>query len=177
MRNPHCQILTVLKHVLDIDESCSISSLFKGWAGILGPVDHMYSLIMHFQFSTQFNSVDTNTMQTSHWSSNASSTSLSAILVFSRQIQLFSSSLNTTITKKSCIFLLKNWKIYYPSRKNTGSNLSCGLHQNTETLNKLMVFCTDLSHWNKLYAEKIFNYIECPSFRAFAKKGGFCFFL
>ncbi|KAJ0053687.1 hypothetical protein Pint_01981 [Pistacia integerrima] len=38
-----------------------------------------------------------------------------------------------------------------------------GLHQNTDTLNKLMVFCTDPSLGNLLYAEKIFNCIECPN--------------
>ncbi|XP_031263387.1 pentatricopeptide repeat-containing protein At1g31430-like [Pistacia vera] len=99
---------------------------------------------------------------------------------FSRQIHLFSSSLNTTITKKSCIFLLKNCKSMTHLKQIQAQIFQVGLHQNTDTLNKLMVFCTDPSLGNLLYAEKIFNCIECPSLfiynlliRAFAKKGSY----
>jgi pentatricopeptide repeat protein len=55
-----------------------------------------------------------------------------------------------------------------------------GLHQNEDTLNKLMAFCTDASLGNLHYAEKIFNYIREPGvfiynvlIKAFAKKGSF----
>ena len=55
-----------------------------------------------------------------------------------------------------------------------------GLHQNHDTLNKLMVFCTDPYLGNLHYAEKIFSYIQNPSLfiynvliKAFAKKGSF----
>ncbi|KAF7136002.1 hypothetical protein RHSIM_Rhsim08G0067000 [Rhododendron simsii] len=56
-----------------------------------------------------------------------------------------------------------------------------GLHQNPDTLNKLMVFCTDPKNGNFLqYSERIFNYIENPSLfiynvmiKAFVKGGSF----
>ncbi|XP_044502209.1 pentatricopeptide repeat-containing protein At1g31430 [Mangifera indica] len=99
---------------------------------------------------------------------------------FSRQIHMFSCSLSTAITKKSCIFLLKNCKSMTHLKQIQAQIFQAGLHQNTETVNKLMVFCTDPSLGNLLYAEKIFDYIECPNLliynlliRAFAKKGSY----
>ncbi|KAL3598755.1 hypothetical protein D5086_006673 [Populus alba] len=55
-----------------------------------------------------------------------------------------------------------------------------GLHQSTDTLKKLMVFCADPSNGNLVHAERIFNYIQNPGLfvynimiKAFAKKGIF----
>ncbi|KAK0591874.1 hypothetical protein LWI29_009579 [Acer saccharum] len=55
-----------------------------------------------------------------------------------------------------------------------------GLHQDTQTLNKLMAFCTDPSLGNLFYAEKVFNCVKYPCLfiynlmiKAYAKKGSF----
>ncbi|XP_057968793.1 pentatricopeptide repeat-containing protein At1g31430 isoform X1 [Malania oleifera] len=56
--------------------------------------------------------------------------------------------------------------------------LRIGLHQNKDILNKVMVFCTDPSFGNLLYAERIFNCLHDPCLfiynviiKAFAKNG------
>ncbi|KAI9157228.1 hypothetical protein LWI28_018804 [Acer negundo] len=55
-----------------------------------------------------------------------------------------------------------------------------GLHQDTQTLNKLMAFCTDPSLGNLFYAEKVFNCVKYPCLfiynlmiKAYTKKGNF----
>lgn len=86
----------------------------------------------------------------------------------------------STLTKKSCIYLLKNCKSMTQLKQIQAQIFQIGLQQNPETLNKLMVFCTHPSHGNLLYAEKIFGSIQSPCLlvynlliKAFAKKGGF----
>lgn len=90
------------------------------------------------------------------------------------------SSHTSTLTKKSCIYLLKNCKSITQLKQIQAQIFQIGLQQNPETLNKLMVFCTQPSHGNLLYAEKIFGSIQSPCLlaynlliKAFAKKGSF----
>ncbi|KAE7998811.1 hypothetical protein FH972_003319 [Carpinus fangiana] len=96
--------------------------------------------------------------------------------------QFFSSSSHSTgVTKKSCIRQwLRSCKSITQLKQIQTQMFGFGLHQNEDTLNKLMAFCTDASLGNLLYAEKIFNYIQEPGvfiynvlIKAFAKKGSF----
>ncbi|XP_075641065.1 pentatricopeptide repeat-containing protein At1g31430-like [Castanea sativa] len=96
----------------------------------------------------------------------------------------FFSSLSSTssprLSKTSCIQYLKSCGSMTHLKQIQTQIFRVGLHQNHDTLNKLMVFCTDPYLGNLHYAEKIFNYIQNPSLfiynvliKAFAKKGSF----
>ncbi|XP_075651527.1 pentatricopeptide repeat-containing protein At1g31430-like isoform X3 [Castanea sativa] len=94
----------------------------------------------------------------------------------------FFSSISSSprLSKTSCIQYLKNCKSMTHLKQIQTQIFRVGLHQDHDTLNKLMVFCTDPSLGNLHYAEKIFNYIQNPSLfiynvliKAFAKKGSF----
>ncbi|KAJ7970443.1 putative Pentatricopeptide repeat-containing protein [Quillaja saponaria] len=87
---------------------------------------------------------------------------------------------STGFCKQSCIFLLKSCKSMYQIKQIQTQIIHVGLHQDRNTLNKLMSFCTDPSFGNLRYAERIFNYIHEPSLfvfnvmiKAFAKAGSF----
>ncbi|KAF5482110.1 hypothetical protein F2P56_002702 [Juglans regia] len=93
---------------------------------------------------------------------------------------LSTSSHSIGVTKKSCIQYLQNCKSVSLLEQILTQIFGVGLHHNKDTLNKLMVFCTDPSLGNLIYAEKIFNYVQEPSLfmynvliKAFAKKGSF----
>lgn len=94
--------------------------------------------------------------------------------------EIMKSSMIFGVTKKSCIQWLRNCKSMAQLKQIQAQMFGFGLHQNKDTLNKLMVFCTDASLGNLHYAEKIFNYIQEPGvfiynvlIKAFAKKGSF----
>ncbi|XP_034699259.1 pentatricopeptide repeat-containing protein At1g31430 [Vitis riparia] len=89
-------------------------------------------------------------------------------------------STSSHITKKSCIFLLKNCKSMQHLKQIQTQILRTGFHQSGDTLNKFMVCCTDPSIGNLHYAERIFNYIDIPDLfiynlviKAFTKNGSF----
>ncbi|KAG7989121.1 hypothetical protein I3843_03G221400 [Carya illinoinensis] len=93
---------------------------------------------------------------------------------------LSTSSHGIGVTKKSCIQYLQNCKSVSLLKQILTQIFGVGLHHNKDILNKLMVFCTDPSLGNLIYAEKIFNYAQEPSLfmynvliKAFAKKGNF----
>ncbi|KAK3229580.1 hypothetical protein Dsin_001461 [Dipteronia sinensis] len=82
--------------------------------------------------------------------------------------------------KKSYIFLLKNCKSMTHLKQIHAHMFQVGLHQDTQTLNKLMAFCTDPSLGNLFYAQKVFNCVKYPCLfiynlmiKAYAKKGSF----
>ncbi|KAL5737171.1 hypothetical protein ACOSQ2_031959 [Xanthoceras sorbifolium] len=99
----------------------------------------------------------------------------------SKPLHFSSSSHNpSTTAKKACIFLLKNCQSMTHLKQIQAHMFQVGLHQDTQTLNKVMVFCTDPSLGNLFYAEKIFNCIKYPCLfmynlmiKAYAKKGSF----
>ncbi|XP_058112362.1 pentatricopeptide repeat-containing protein At1g31430 [Magnolia sinica] len=81
-------------------------------------------------------------------------------------------------SKKSCITLLKSCKSMKELKQIHCQIFRACLHQNRDTLDKLMAFCTAQEHLNLHYADKIFKTIQDPSLfsynlmiRAFAKKG------
>ncbi|GMY35939.1 pentatricopeptide repeat-containing protein At1g31430-like [Fagus crenata] len=94
---------------------------------------------------------------------------------------LFSTiSYSPRLSKTSCIQYLKSCESMTQLKQIQTQIFRVALHQDNETLNKLIAFCTDPSLGNLHYAEKIFNYIQDPNLfiynvliKAFAKKGSF----
>lgn len=94
--------------------------------------------------------------------------------------QLSSLSRQIPLTKKSVIFLLKNIKSMTHLKQIHAQMFQLGFHQDTQTLNKLMSFCTDPSYGDFLYAEKVFDNVNYRCLflynlmiKAYAKKGSF----
>ncbi|XP_061364758.1 pentatricopeptide repeat-containing protein At1g31430 [Gastrolobium bilobum] len=86
----------------------------------------------------------------------------------------------TKVIKGTCISLLKNCKSMCHMKQIQTQMFCVGLHQDRDTLNKLMAFCMDSSVGDFHYAHRIFNYIKHPSLfiynlmiKAFVKRGSF----
>lgn len=99
---------------------------------------------------------------------------------FSRPKQISTLAKSTKLNPQCCISLLRHCKTMNQLKQIQAQIFRGGLHQSTDTLKKLMVFCADPSNGNLGHAERIFNYIQNPGLfvynimiKAFAKKGIF----
>ncbi|CAK7356186.1 unnamed protein product [Dovyalis caffra] len=89
-------------------------------------------------------------------------------------------SKSTKLDEECCVSLLRNCKSMIHLKQIQAHILRVGLYRNTDTLKKLMVFCTDPHSGDLAYAERVFNYIQKPCLfiyniliKALAKKGTF----
>ncbi|KAK9269169.1 hypothetical protein L1049_000938 [Liquidambar formosana] len=105
---------------------------------------------------------------------------LISLHLLSKQHFFSTSSHTVRLTKKSCILYLQNCKSMKQLKQIQTQIFRVGLHQSKDTLNKLMVFCTEPYLGNLQYAERIFNYIQDSSLfiynvmiKASTKKGSF----
>lgn len=85
-------------------------------------------------------------------------------MIISRPILAKATHLSITcLTKKECIDLLKKCKCMNQLLQIQAQVFVLGLHQNMDTLHKLMAFTADPFHGNITHAQKIFDQIENPS--------------
>ncbi|KAL3535805.1 hypothetical protein ACH5RR_004266 [Cinchona calisaya] len=98
----------------------------------------------------------------------------------SRHLPTTISSQTTTLTKKSCIDLLKKCKSMTHLKQIQAQVFTLGIYRNLDILHKLMAFTSDPFLGNLRYAQRIFNYIENPSLfiynvmiKAYTKTGFF----
>ncbi|CAI9104513.1 OLC1v1003199C1 [Oldenlandia corymbosa var. corymbosa] len=79
------------------------------------------------------------------------------------QFHSSSSSGTTTLTKKSCIDLLKSCKSMNQLKQIQAQVFLLGHHRSLDVLHKLMAFTADPSLGNLDYAQRVFEHIEYPS--------------
>ncbi|XP_028802697.1 pentatricopeptide repeat-containing protein At1g31430-like [Neltuma alba] len=84
------------------------------------------------------------------------------------------------LTKRACIGLLKACKSMFHLKQIQAQMFLAGLHEDLDTLGKLMVICTDSSVGDLHYACRTFNYLHKPSLfiynlmtKAFVEKSSF----